>query len=361
MKGCRNRAVTVAGAGIWGCTVARVLAEAGCRVRVLERRAAPGGNCRCEIDPATGIEIHSYGSHIFHTSSREVWDFVNRFTAFNGYRHTVLAHHNGRDYHLPLGRTLYREFGTDDPQAVFDAFIRNYTAKQWGMPADRVDPAVIRRLKVRDTDSIRYFDDPFEGIPSEGFNRLFDRLLDHPGISLECGHAVTLAEIEAAEEDVFYSGPIDGLFDFRFGPLPWRTLRFELERRAVADAQGTSVVNYVDADVPYTRQHEYKHFHPEWRDVMARGETVLCREYPKAWEPGDEPYYPISSPESQALLERYRTETAGVPNLIVGGRLGGYRYLDMDKSVADALAVAGAWLEKQERISNGSDKGQADG
>ena len=159
----------------------------------------------------------------------------------------------------------------------------------------------------------------------------------------------------------FYNFTINVLFDFRFGPLPWRTLRFELERRAVADAQGTSVVNYVDADVPYTRQHEYKHFHPEWRDVMARGETVLCREYPKAWEPGDEPYYPISSPESQALLERYRTETAGVPNLIVGGRLGGYRYLDMDKSVADALAVAGAWLEKQERISNGSDKGQADG
>ena len=350
MKDKGNKSVTVAGAGIWGCTVARSLAEAGFCVRVLERRPAPGGNCRCEIDPATGIEIHSYGSHIFHTSNRAVWEFVNRFTSFNGYQHTVLAHHKGRTYHLPLGKTLYEEFGTDDPQAIFDAFIKNYTAKQWGMPADKVDPAVIKRLKVRDTHSTRYFDDPFEGIPSEGYNRLFERMLDHPNITLVSNRAMALEEIKASPDAVFYSGPIDGLFDFRFGPLPWRTLRFELERRAVADAQGTSVVSYVDADVPYTRQHEYKHFHPEWKDVMACGETVLCREYSKTWEPGDEPYYPIASAESQTLLGKYRAEADKLPNLIVGGRLGGYRYLDMDKSVADALAVVADWRAKQEMI-----------
>ena len=181
-----NSDCIVAGAGIWGCTVARRLAEAGKEVLVLEKRSAVGGNCRCEIDPETGIEIHTYGSHIFHTSIPEVWEFVSRFTKFNDYRHVVIAKHNGKLYHLPIGKTLYREFGTDDKQAIFDAFIKNYTAKQWGVSADQVDPAVIKRLKVRDNDSVRYFDDAWEGIPADGYNKMFERMLDHPNIEVRC-------------------------------------------------------------------------------------------------------------------------------------------------------------------------------
>ena len=354
----------VAGAGIWGCTVARRLAEAGRKVLVLEKRTAVGGNCRCEIDSETGIEIHTYGSHIFHTSIPEVWEFVNRFTTFNDYRHVVIAKHDGKLYHLPIGKTLYREFGTEDKQAIFDAFIKNYTAKQWGVPADQVDPAVIKRLKVRDNDSVRYFDDTWEGIPSEGYNRFFDNMLDHPNIALQCncelifdrGKAKAKGAIErseiaeglreqwvnpffesnASERRIYYSGPIDALFGYKFGPLPWRTLRFELDRVDQPDVQGTTVVNYVDADVSFTRQHEYKHFHPEW---PKSGKTIICREYSAFWKQGDEPYYPINNPESAALLKRYQDEAAKIPNLVVGGRLGGYRYYDMDQAMAAALEI----------------------
>lgn len=339
-----HRRSIVAGAGIWGCTVARRLAEAGRKVLVLEKRVAVGGNCRCEIDAETGIEIHTYGSHIFHTSIPEVWEFVNRFTSFNDYKHVVIAKHDGKLYHLPIGKTLYREFGTDDKQAIFDAFIKNYTAKQWGVPADQVDPAVIKRLKVRDTDSVRYFDDTWEGIPSEGYNKMFERMLDHPNIEVRCnaefqisgfGFQVNGEELPAVP--VYYSGPIDALFGYRFGPLPWRTLRFELERVDRPDVQGTTVVNYVDADVPFTRQHEYKHFHPEWPESK---KTIICREYSSSWQPGDEPYYPIANADSAALLAKYQAEAAKVSNLVIGGRLGQYKYFDMDKAMAAALELS---------------------
>lgn len=206
----------VAGAGIWGCTVARRLAEAGKRVLLLEKRAKIGGNCACEIDAETGIEVHTYGSHIFHTSDEEVWKFLRRFTEFNGYQHVVLAkskqtmndelgmmNDGGYLYHLPFGRTLYDEFfgkgkyelplNEEQGKAIFDAFIKHYTAKQWGMDADKVDPSVIKRLKVRDNYSTDYFDDPYQGIPAEGYNKMFERMLDHPNIEVRCNHSFSLS------------------------------------------------------------------------------------------------------------------------------------------------------------------------
>ena len=376
----------VAGAGIWGCTVARVLAEAGRKVLVLERRPAVGGNVRCETDE-NGIEVHVYGSHIFHTHLDDVWSFVNRFITFNGYQHKVLARYEGKTYFLPLGLTLVNQFygidlkpaelpafiaqeakkgledradkGADglnfEEQAIsfigeplYRAFIREYTRKQWGTDPKNLPASIIKRLPVRASYDVNYFSDHRQGIPLSGYNSLFERLLDHPGVTVECNVAFDLGTARRLglpeETPVFYSGPIDALFGYRFGALPWRSLRFERETLDMADFQGTSVMNYTGADVPFTRIHEFKHFHPENKEVMARPKTVVCREYPKTWQAGDEPYYAVDTAESRALLERYRAEAAKVPGLVVGGRLGEYRYYDMDQSVGRALEAARAFL-----------------
>ncbi len=351
----------VAGAGIWGCTVAPRLAESGRSVLVVERRGAVGGNVRCETDPETGIEIHLYGSHIFHTHIPEVWEFVNRFVRFNGYQHKVLARYKGRTYFLPLGLALVNKFfGTElspgeveafmkdeaHSSAVFDAFFRGYTSKQWGRPPEEIDPSIIKRVPVRSNYDVNYFNDYNQGIPLSGYNSLFERLLDHPSISTRTGAELRLEDgcffvggDRLGNVPVYYSGPLDALFGYRLGHLPWRSLRFETEWLDVRDYQGTSVVNYTEAEVPYTRIHEFKHYHPENAAAMSAGRTVIMREYPSDWKPGDEPYYPIDSEGSRALLERYRQEAAKIPGLVVGGRLGGYKYYDMDRSIEAALAL----------------------
>ena len=351
----QNIDAIVAGAGLWGCTIARRLAEKGRRVLVLERRAAVGGNVRCETNPDSGIEVHLYGSHIFHTHLDDVWRFVQRFTAFNGYQHKVLARYRGKTYFLPLGLTLVNKFfGVELTPAelpdfmadearktqIFDAFFRGYTSKQWGKPPEEIDPTVIQRVPVRATYDVNYFNDYNQGVPLDGYNALFDRLLDHPNIIVECGRDFNLEAHRAsslAGTPVYYSGPLDRLFGYRHGELPWRSLRFERETLDIADFQGTSVVNYTEAEVPFTRIHEFKHYHPEDKATMARAKTVIMREYPQAWKPGDEPYYAVNTPASQALLERYRTDAAAVKGLVVGGRLGDYRYYDMDQSIGKAL------------------------
>ena len=377
--------VVVAGAGLWGCTVARVLAEAGRRVLVLEKRAAVGGNVRCEIDSETGIEVHTYGSHIFHTHLDDVWNFVNRFITFNGYQHKVLARYEDKTYFLPLGLTLVNQFyglnltpselpafiakeaaGSKEEaglnfetQAIsfigrplYEAFIREYTRKQWGMDPRELSADIIRRLPVRASYDVNYFSDYRQGIPLTGYNSLFDGLLDHSNISVECNAEYALGEIRLAGGEVhgtegapvFYSGPIDALFGYKFGPLPWRSLRFERERVAVQDYQGTSVVNYTGADVPFTRIHEFKHYHPEDAKVMGSASTIICREYPQTWALGDEPYYPVDTPASRELLALYQAEAAKQDNLIVGGRLGGYRYYDMDRSIGNGLETVRSFL-----------------
>lgn len=366
----------VIGAGIWGCTIARRLAESGRHVRVLEKRLDVGGNVHCEIDPDTGIEIHLYGSHIFHTHDAEVWDFVRRFTDFNGYQHKVLAEYRGKTYHLPLGLTLVNKFfGVElkpaevkdflsDPvrkAQLFDAFFRGYTSKQWGKAPEEIDPEVIKRVPVRDNYDTNYFNDCWQGIPSDGYNAMFKRMLSHQNISVETGRDVTLAEVRQWVRDgirVFYSGPLDRLFEYKYGALPWRSLRFECETLPIADFQGTAVVNYTEAEVPYTRIHEFRHYHPEGRLTSVsggsawgwdQGKTVIMREYPRTWKMGDEPYYPIVNSASAELLAKYQAEVTALnaqvavstsaSQLVVGGRLGQYKYYDMDQAVAAALAV----------------------
>lgn len=382
-----NVDVVVAGAGLWGCTVARTLAEAGRHVLVLEKRPVVGGNVRCETDAETGIEVHTYGSHIFHTHLDDAWAFVNRFVSFNGYQHKVLAYYRGRTYFLPLGLTLVNQFyGLDlkpselpafiraeaakgaggnsavahaprnfEEQAIafvgrplYEAFIRDYTRKQWGMDPRELSADIIKRLPVRANYDVNYFSDYRQGIPLTGYNSLFDRVLDHPNIVVECSRTFTLSTLRTLglpdTTPVFYSGPLDALFDFAFGALPWRSLRFERTCLPMADFQGTSVVNYTGDDVPFTRIHEFKHYHPEDARTMAHPATVICREYPKAWQRGDEPYYAVDTSESRALRAQYASAAARLPNLVVGGRLGAYRYYDMDQSIASALAAARAFV-----------------
>ena len=346
----------VVGAGVWGCTLARCLVESGRKVLVVERRSAVGGNARCEIDPDTGIEVHLYGSHIFHTHDAEVWTFIRRFTEFNGYRHKVLARYRGKTYFLPIGLALINAFfGTDlspdevrpfmeregNSRALFDAFFRGYTSKQWGRPPEEIDPSIIRRVPVRDSYDVNYFEDVWQGIPSRGYGEMFRRLLDHANIRVECGRDFVASDCACASCPVFHSGPIDRLMDYEYGALPWRSLRFEVERIGMRDFQGSSVVNYTERDVPYTRIHEFKHYHPEWREVMESRKTLVMREYPMDWKRGDEPYYPIVTPESSAMLSRYRELAAKrFPHVVFGGRLGEFRYLDMDQAIASALKLA---------------------
>ena len=350
----------VAGAGIWGCTVARRLAETGRQVLLLERRAAPGGNVRCETDPQTGIEVHSFGSHIFHTHIPEVWDFARRFADFNGYQHKVLAHYKGKTYFLPLGLALINKFfGVElspgevagfmadeaRSRALFDAFFRGYTSKQWGKAPEDIDPSVIKRVPVRENWDTNYFNDTNQGIPLAGYNSMFDRMLDHSGITLRCNVEARLenGKFKAGGDElpqgvpVYWSGPIDALFGWKFGRLPWRTLRFEKEILPVRDFQWTAVVNYTEAEVPYTRIHEFKHYHPEDKKTMEAPATVVMREYPAEWKPGDEQYYPVENAESRTLAEAYKAEAAKYEGLTAGGRLGEYKYYDMDKSIEAAL------------------------
>jgi len=352
-----NMEAIIVGAGIWGCTLARRLADVGKRVLLLEARSTIGGNVHCEIDPETRIEVHNYGSHIFHTHNNDVWEFINRFVSFNGYQHKVLASYRGKKYHLPLGLTLINKFfGVElrpgeisdfmadeaHSQAIFDAFFRGYTSKQWGRAPEEIDPSIIKRIPVRHNYDTNYFNDYNQGIPIDGYNVLFERLLDNPNINVHCNTEFSLASdlartAIAQNIPIYYSGPVDKLFNYKFGALPWRSLRFEQETLEINDYQGTSVVNYTEASVPYTRIHEFKHYHPENKSVMEVPKTIIMREYPKNWQMGDEPYYPVNTPESAALLARYKDEARTIPNLILGGRLGAYKYLDMDQALALAL------------------------
>lgn len=372
--------VLVVGAGLWGCVVARELAEAGYKVLIVEERDLPGGNARSSIDINTGIECHCYGAHIFHTSDKEVWEYINRYTAFTDYQHRVLTEYKGKVYSMPLGLTLInafyninlKPFEVDEfikeeinksnikgepknleeqaisliGQPLYEAFIKGYTQKQWNTDPKNLPAFIIRRLPVRSNYNINYFNDAYQGVPVNGYTEMFNALLDHPLITLCCN--VNYFDIRnkfPSNLPTFYSGPIDALFDFKYGPLPWRGLKFEWEIKDVQDWQGTSVMNYADADIPYTRIHEFKHFHPERKNVFNSTKTIICREYPADWAPGDLPYYPVNTDDTNVLLTKYKEEAKRYPNIIIGGRLGEYCYYDMDKVIRRALDQSHKWLE----------------
>lgn len=367
--GLGNADLVVVGSGFYGLTIAERAASDGARVVVLERRAHLGGNAWSEPDPDTGIEVHRYGSHIFHTSNERVWEYVNRFSAFNDYRHHVWTVHRGRVFPMPIGmatitqfvgrhltpdqaRQLVREQAAElaerrpanlEDKAIsligrplYEAFIRGYTAKQWQTDPRELPERIITRLPVRFTYDTRYFSDRFEGIPVDGYGRLLTRMACTDGVSVHC--CVDWFDVRDRVEPstpIVYTGPIDRYFDYRAGRLGWRTLDLHTEVLDVDDFQGTTVMNYADEDVPYTRIHEFQHYHPERPRVAGR--TVIMTEYSRWAQADDEPYYPVNTQQDRARLETYRDLARTAHNVHFGGRLGGYQYLDMHMAIAAAL------------------------
>jgi UDP-galactopyranose mutase len=368
--------LVVVGSGFFGLTIAeRAAAELGKKVLVLERRPHIGGNAYSEPEPETGIEIHKYGAHLFHTSNKRVWEYCNRFTDFTGYQHRVFARHKDQVYAFPMNLALINQFfgkshTPDEARALiaeqasefdtaraenleekaisligrplYEAFVKGYTAKQWQTDPTKLGASIISRLPVRYTFDNRYFNDTYEGLPVDGYTAWLEKMADHPNIEvrLNTDYFAVRDELPAGIPTV-YTGPLDRYFDYSEGELSWRTLDFETEvLHDTGDFQGTSVMNYNDEEVPYTRIHEFRHFHPE-RDYP-KDKTVIVREYSRFAESGDEPYYPVGTPEDRAKLERYRElarkETAN-RNVLFGGRLGTYKYLDMHMAIGSALTM----------------------
>ncbi len=364
--------LVVVGSGFYGLTVAhQVATKLGLKVLVIERRHHIGGNAYSEIDSATGIETHTYGSHLFHCNSQEIWDYVNSFTPFTDYRHHVMTVHQGKVYPMPINLgTMCSFFGKamspdearaliasqrDESAAVtaanleekaialigrplYEAFIKGYTAKQWQTDPKLLPPDIITRLPVRFDFNARYFNDRFEGLPSEGYFTIFKRMVDHPNIDVRLNTDFFAVRDQLAKNiPTVYTGPIDRYFDDRLGALSWRTLDFEREIVAVADYQGTSVMNYADQEIPYTRIHEFRHLHPE-RDYQ-REKSIIFREYSRFAKKDDEPYYPVNTPQDKRMFDAYRGLAAEEKNVIFGGRLGSYRYLDMHQAIGAALKL----------------------
>jgi UDP-galactopyranose mutase len=365
-------ALVVVGSGLFGLTVAETVARTtGRRVLVLDKRSHLGGNAWSEPEPSTGIEVHRYGAHLFHTSNQRVWQYVNRFTTFTGYQHRVFTVFKGRVYPMPINlATICEYFGrhlTPDQarqlvqeqaaetrsrtpdnledkaisligRPLYEAFVRGYTAKQWQHDPRELSPDIITRLPVRYTFDNRYFQDTHEGLPTHGYATWLTRMVDSPliRVQLDTDYFDIRHELPAGVP-VVYTGPLDRYFDHREGPLSWRTLDFEQEVLPTGDFQGTPVMNYADEDVPWTRIHEFRHFHPE-RD-HPHDRTVITREYSRTAGPHDEPYYPVNGPIDRQRLARYRQLAHAEPGVWFGGRLGTYHYLDMHMAIGSALSL----------------------
>jgi UDP-galactopyranose mutase len=362
--------VVVVGAGFFGATIAeRVANELDCKVCVLDRRRHIGGNAYSEVDAESGVEVHRYGTHIFHTNSEAVWTYLQRFTAFTDYCHRVFSIARGRVYSMPINlATISAAFGRPmTPQeaartiaaeacreagaqarnledkavgsigrTLYDLLIRGYTQKQWQTDPAELSADIINRLPVRLTYDDRYFSDRFEGMPRDGYTAIFRRMLMHPNIDLRLG--IDYFDVAAGIRPgqlVIYTGAIDRYFKYRCGVLGWRTVDFEREVHDVADFQGTAVMNYADAEVPFTRIHEFKHLHPEREHPLPK--TTIYREYSRFAGRDDEPYYPINTQADKSMMESYRLMMAAHPNVIFGGRLGSYKYLDMHQAIGAAL------------------------
>ena len=355
----------IVGAGLYGATVAQCLREKGKSALVIDKRDAIGGNVYTqEIE---GIQVHKYGAHIFHTNNKAVWDYVNRFAEFNRYTNSPVANYHGELYSLPFNMYTFNKLwgvvtpkeaeekireqreaaGITEPKNleeqaislvgtdVYEKLVKGYTEKQWGRPCRELPAFIIRRLPVRFTFDNNYFNARFQGIPIGGYTAMVEKMLSGTEIRLGVDYLADKAAWDAVADQVVYTGPIDRYFNYCFGPLEYRSVRFETEVLKTPNFQGNAVVNYTDRETPYTRIIEHKHF-----EFGTQPKTVISREYSSEWKVGDEPYYPVNDEKNRSLYEKYRALAEKEAHVTFGGRLGEYKYYDMDAVIERALNFA---------------------
>lgn len=352
----------IVGAGLWGSVFAHEATLRGKKCLVIDRRNHTGGNTYCEN--VEGINVHVYGAHIFHTNDKDIWDYVNSFVEFNRYTNSPVANYKGELYNLPFNmNTFYQlwgvrtpaeakekiasqvqQAGISDPQNleeqaislvgtdIYEKLIKSYTEKQWGRKTTELPAFIIKRLPVRFTFDNNYFNDRYQGIPIGGYNKLIEGLLEGIEVRVGVDFVASRSELKKVADTIVYTGKIDEYFDFCFGALEYRSLRFENETLETDNFQGNAVVNYTDHETPYTRIIEHKHF-----EFGTQPKTVITREYPQEWTPGAEPYYPINDAKNDALFRQYRALADQESNVLFGGRLAEYRYYDMHQVIGSAL------------------------
>ena len=361
----------VVGSGLFGATFAYLAKQAGKRCLVVEKRSHLGGNVHCEN--VEGVNVHQYGAHIFHTSNKQVWDFVNRFVEFNRYTNCPVANYKGRLYNLPFNmNTFYQMWGVTTPKAalakieeqraiakaedeprnleeqalslvgkdIYEALVKGYTEKQWGRPCTELPAFIIRRLPLRFVFDNNYFNDAYQGIPIGGYNKLIGGLLEGVETRVSTDFFAHRDELSSLAETIVYTGPIDEFYGCCFGRLQYRTVRFEHEVLDVPNYQGNAVVNYTEKEIPYTRIIEHKHFESFGQAVYDNPKTVISKEFSVEFKVGMEPYYPVNDLKNNALYERYKALAEQEKNVFFGGRLAEYKYYDMAPTIERAMELA---------------------
>ncbi|MBP2056943.1 UDP-galactopyranose mutase [Lactobacillus colini] len=364
--------ILIVGSGLYGAVFAHEATKRGHQVTVIEKRNHIAGNIYTEeID---GIQVHKYGAHIFHTSNKKVWDYIQQFAEFNRYTNSPVANYKGHMYNLPFNMNTFSEmWGVRTPQEamdkineqrkeiagkepqnleeqaisligrdIYEKLIKGYTEKQWGRKATDLPPFIIKRLPVRLTYDNNYFNDDYQGIPKGGYTQIVEKMLDNPNITVKLNTDFFDKKDEYLKsfDKIVYTGPIDQFFDYKLGHLEYRSLRFETEEKNVGNYQGNAVINYTEAEIPYTRIIEHKHFEFGKGD---EDKTIITREYPAEWKPGDEPYYPVNDDKNNELYAEYKDLADKEDKVIFGGRLGQYKYYNMDQVIAASLEAFRKW------------------
>ena len=354
----------IVGSGLYGSICAFELNKKGYKCLVIDKRSHIAGNIYTEN--IEGINVHKYGAHIFHTSNKEVWEYINQFAEFNNYINSPVARYKNELYNLPFNMNTFtkmwpdcytpedvkkrieeekNKYHIDEPKnleeqainlvgpTIYEKLIKGYTAKQWGKLCTELPPFIIKRLPVRFTFDNNYFNDRYQGIPIGGYTKIIEKMLEGIEVRLNCDFFKNRKELELEAKNIIYTGPIDQYFEYKYGPLEYRTVRFETEILNESNHQGNAVINYTEYEIPYTRIIEHKHF--EFDTTSPK--TVISKEYSKAWKLGDEPYYPVNNDKNNELYLKYKEEADKLSNVYFGGRLGQYKYYDMDKVIKEAL------------------------
>lgn len=356
----------IVGSGLFGSIIAREALNNNKSVLVLERRDHIGGNCYTE--EIAGINVHKYGAHIFRTSDKAIWKYLEQFCEFNNFVNSPIANFHGEIYNMPFNmNTFHALWGVATPDEakraiesqripceepknlkehvlslagtdIFEKLVKGYTEKQWGKSCEELPPSIMRRIPLRFTYDNNYFNDPYQGIPKGGYTPIFEQLLDGADVCTGVDYLKDKDNFDSLADVVIYTGPIDAYYDFCFGPLEYRSLRFEHEQLECSNYQGVAVVNYTDRETPYTRVIEHKHF-----EFGTQPTTVISREYPQEWHEGIEPYYPMEDEENREKYEQYRALAQTEEKTLFGGRLGEYKYYDMQDTIKSALRKCKEW------------------